>query len=167
MLFFANDNQLSATHTAQHFQAKLCNILTAVNANSASLLTPARSISIDEMMVKFYGMSVLRQYIKAKPRKYGIKHLDICFVCCGYSLKQNSTLLPIYLGSTVELVGVRVVVLQLTQPYLNKGHVIYCDIFFSDMDLAAYLLSRQTCMVGKSSLSKLPNDLKYLARNMH
>ena len=30
-----------------------------------------------------------------------------------------------------------------------------------------YLRSRQTGMVGTSSLTKLPNDLEYLARNMH
>ena len=114
------------------------------------------------MMVKFYGRSVLRQYIKAKPHKYGIKLWAICCACCSYSLKQN-----IYLGSTIESVGGRDVVLQLIQPYLDKGHVIYCDRFFSHMDLAAYLRSRQTGMVATSSLTKLPNDLEYLSRNMH
>ena len=74
MLHFANNTQIPATfNTAQRFEAKLGNLLTAVNKNSASLLTPARALSIDEMMVKFYGRSVLRQYIKAKPNKYGIK----------------------------------------------------------------------------------------------
>ena len=101
MLHFANNTQIPATfNTAQRFEAKLGNLLTAVNKNSASLLTPARALSIDEMMVKFYGRSVLRQYIKAKPNKYGIKLWAICCACCGYSLKQN-----IYLGITVEKVG--------------------------------------------------------------
>ena len=163
MLHFTNNNQIPATlNTAQRFEVKLGNLLTAVNKNSASLLTTARALSIDEMMVKFHGRSVLRQYIKAKPHKYGIKLWAICCACCGYSLKQN-----IYLGSTVESVGGRDVVLQLTQPYLDKGHVIYCDRFFSHMDLAAYLRSRQTGMIGTSSLTKLPNDLEYLTRNMH
>ena len=57
--------------------------------------------------------------------------------------------------------------LQLIQPYLDKGHVIYCDRFFFHMDLVAYLRSRQTGVVGTSSLTKLPNDLEYLARNKH
>ena len=163
MLHFTNNNQIPATlNTAQRFEVKLGNLLTAVNINSASLLTPARALSIDEMMVKFYDRSVLGVYIKAKPHKYGIKLWAICCACCGYSLKQN-----IYLGSTVESVGGRGVVLQLIQPYLDKGHVIYCDRFFFHMDLVAYLRSRQTGVVGTSSLTKLPNDLEYLARNMH
>ena len=44
-------------------------LLTAVNTNNSKLLQPDRSLSIDEIMVKFYGRSVLRQYIKAKPNK--------------------------------------------------------------------------------------------------
>ena len=114
MLNLDNNHRLPATlNTAQRFGAKLGNILTAVNTNSASLLTPARALSIDEMMVKFYGRSVLHQYIKAKPHKYGIKLWAICCACCGYSLKQN-----IYLGSTVKSVGGRDVVLQLTQRHI-------------------------------------------------
>ena len=69
--------------------------------------------------------------------------------------------------STVESVGRRDVVLQLAQPYLDQGHVIYCDRFFSHVDLAAYLSTRQTGMVGTSSLTRLPNDQAYLVRNMN
>ena len=87
MLHLANNNQITQTlKTAQRFQAKLGNLLTAVNKTSASLLTPARALSIDEMMVKFYGRSVLRHYIKANPHKYDIKLWAICCACCGYSL---------------------------------------------------------------------------------
>ena len=57
-------------------------------------------LSIDEMMLKFYGKSVLRQYMPAKPNKYGIKLWAVACACCGYSLTQN-----IYLGSSVQSVG--------------------------------------------------------------
>ncbi|KAI6646989.1 piggyBac-derived 2-like [Oopsacas minuta] len=147
---------------AKRFEAKMGNFLSSFNANSKRLLAPARSLSIDEMMVKFYGRSVIRQYIKSKPTKYGVKLWSICCSCCGYSLTQN-----IYLGSTVEKVGGRDVVLQLTEPYLDKGHVKYCDRFFSHLDIAAYLRSRKTGMVGTSNLKSLPADMAYLVHQMH
>ena len=163
MLHFANNEQINPSlTTAERFGAKLGTLLTAVNTNSSNLLQPARSLSIDEIMVKFYGRSVLRQYIKAKPNKYGIKLWSICCACCGYSLAQD-----LYLGSTVEAVGGRDVVLQLANPYLDKGHIIYCDRFFSHLDLAAYLRSRRAGMVGTSALTQLPPDLQYLVTNMH
>ena len=36
--------------------------MSTLNATSKSLLTLARALSVDEMMVKSYGMSVLLQY---------------------------------------------------------------------------------------------------------
>ena len=114
------------------------------------------------MMIKFYGRSVLRQYIKSKPTKYGIKLWGLCCGCCGYSLRQT-----IYLGSSAGTVSGRDVVIQLTEPYFDRGHVVYCDRFFSYLDLASYLRSRKTGMVGTSSIVSLPPDLDYLVSHMH
>ena len=115
-------------------------------------------------MVKFYGRSVVRQYMPQKPTKYGVKLWGLCCSCCGYSITQE-----MYLGSTVEVVGGRQVVIQLAEPYFHKGHVIYCDRFFSHLDLAAYLRSVGTGMVGTSNMkpTSLPPDLAYLVDNMH
>ena len=163
MLHLTDNQQLPANlPTAKRFEAKLGSILSTYNFNCIKLLRPARSLSIDEMMVKFYGRSVVRQYIKAKPTKYGVKLWSICYGCCRYSLTQT-----IYLGSKSESVGGRDVVLQLSQPFLDKGHVIYCDRFFSHLDLASYLRSRKTGMVGTAGNKSLPLDLNYLVEQMH
>ena len=52
---------------AERFEAKLGTIISYFNKNSRKLLQPVKSFSIDEMMVKLYGRSVIRQYIKSKP----------------------------------------------------------------------------------------------------
>ena len=163
MLHLADNEQIPPDAIpARRFEAKLGNFISSYNTNCKKLLSPARELSIDEMMVKFYGRSVIRQYIKVKPTKYGVKLWAICCACCGYSLTQE-----IYLGSTAGSVGGRDVVLQLTEPLMDKGHVIYCDRFFSHLDLAAYLRSRKIGMVGTTSLTALPPDLEYLIKQMH
>ena len=135
MLHLADNEQIGENLiAAKRFEAKMGNMLSSFNNYSKRLLAPARSLSIDEMMVKFYGRSVIRQYIKSKSTKYGVKLWSICCSCCGYSLTQN-----IYLGNTAEKVGGRDVALQVTEPYLDKGNIIYCDRFFSHLDLASYL----------------------------
>ena len=74
MLHLADNEQIGENLiTAKRFEAKLGNMLSSFNINSKRMLAPARSLSIDEMMVKFYGRSVIRQYIKSKPTKYGVK----------------------------------------------------------------------------------------------
>ena len=103
-------------NTAGRFEVKLGNQVTAVNNNSAKLLSPARPLSVDETMVKFYRRSVLRKHMPAKQNKYkyGVKLWTICHTC-GYSLTQD-----IYLGGSVESVGARHVVMQLAETYLRQ-----------------------------------------------
>ena len=113
MLHFTdNVNIPQDIRTARRFEAKLADQHTDVKCNSAKLLTLARALYIDEMMVKFYGRIVLPQYMPAKPNKYGIKLWAVACTCCGYSLTQY-----IYLGSSVQSVGGRDVMLQLAEPY--------------------------------------------------
>ena len=163
LLHFADNEQIPEdTIPAKRFEAKLGNFISNYNNNCKKLLSPAKELSIDEMMIKFYGRSVVRQYIKAKPTKYGVKLWAICCGCCGYSFTQD-----MYLGGTAGHVGGRDVVLQLSEPFLDKGHVIYCDRFFSHLDLAAYLRSRKTGMVGTTSATSLLRDIDYLVKHMH
>ena len=163
MLHLVNNHKIPLTlDSARRFKAKLGKQLKAVCTNSAKLLLPARALSIDEMMVKFYGRSVIRQYIPAKPHKYGVKLWAICCSCCGYSLTQS-----LYLGSSVQSEGGRDVVIELAEPYFDKGYVVFCDRFFSHLDLAAYLRARSTGLVGTANAKSLPSDLNYLVSIMH
>ena len=36
------------------------------------------SLSVDETMIKFYGRTVLKQYIRDKPEQWGIKQWSLC-----------------------------------------------------------------------------------------
>ena len=163
ILHLANNEKIPQHFdAARRFEYKLGNQLTAVCTNSAKLISPARALSIDEMVVKFYGRSIVRQHIPSKPHKYGVKLWGLCCACCGYSLNQS-----LYLGSSGQAEGGRDVVIQLGEPYFDKGHVIYCDRFFSHLDLAAYLRARSTGLVGTANTNTLPHDLSHLVSIMH
>ena len=86
MLHFTdNKNIPQDLCTARRFEGKLA------NSTLMSIVTPQNfshqlEHSIHEMMVKFYGRSVLRQYIPAMQNKHGIKLWAVAFACCVYSL---------------------------------------------------------------------------------
>ena len=64
MLHFTDNQKLPPDlSTAKRYEAKLDTQLSILNAKSAQLLTPARALSVDEMMVNSYGRNVLRQYM--------------------------------------------------------------------------------------------------------
>ena len=68
MLHFTNNEQIPESMiTAERFETKLENLFAAFNTNSKRYIIPERSLSIDRMIIKLYGGSVVRQYIKSKP----------------------------------------------------------------------------------------------------
>ena len=50
-----------------------------------TIYTPKTAVSIDESMVKFKGRLSFRQYLPAKPIKWGIKIWALCEPSTGYA----------------------------------------------------------------------------------
>jgi len=86
---------------------------------------PGRELSIDESMIKFKGRIFFRQYLPAKPTKWGIKQFALCESDTGYALKFLT-----YTGkSTFERNANQSmseqVVLKMMDGFENKGHRLY------------------------------------------
>ena len=60
ILHLSNNDQIPESMlTAERYEAKLGNLLKSFNDNCRRCIAPARDRSMDEMMIKFYGRSVL------------------------------------------------------------------------------------------------------------
>lgn len=108
--------------------------------------TPGKQLSLDESLLLFRGRLSFKQYIKTKAAKYGIKFYELT-TSDGYVLniiiyKGKETNLTEYGSKTAKLV------LQLMQPYLNKGHHLLMDNFYNSVDLSTHLLSKKTHTTG-------------------
>ena len=81
-----------------------------------------------------------------KPTKFGIKLWVICEADAGYCLRYQ-----IYTGKLdqgQEHGLAHRVVFDLAENYLDKGHRIYFDIFYSTVKLSQDLENRQTYACG-------------------
>jgi len=95
------------------------------------------ALSVDEMMIKFYGRTVLKQYIQNKPDRFGIKIWALCTVngflldCdiyCGkgtniYATKMNPKLSKCALGSRVVLQMIQDFLLSTTPRKINQYYL--------------------------------------------
>ena len=105
------------------------------------------SISIDEMMAKSYARTVLKQFIRGKPIRFGLKFWGLC-TSDGYLLN-----LDLYCGKNSQTgnklancaLGTRVV-LHLLEPFfrlINYNKIpafhLYFDNYFTNMDLILHL----------------------------
>ena len=108
---------------------------------------PGQNLSVDEGMIGFKGRVHFRQYMPAKPTKWGIKVWQICEsdsgYCCGFDVytgKKRDGNRQYGLGYDV--------VWSLTEAYHNQNRHIYYDRFFSSINLAEHLELVNTYVCG-------------------
>lgn len=112
---------------------------------------PFPNIVIDKSMILFKGRLTFKQYIRTKRHCFGIKLYALCDCETGYVLR-----FLVYTGknndknrdNNSDLAVSSVVVIELLEPYLNKGHSFYSDNYFTSPTLENYLFEHKTNCCG-------------------
>lgn len=132
-----------------------------LNSNLARLYTPGANLTVDEQLFPYRGRTPFTQYIPSKPAKYGIKVWWICDSKTHYPLKGM-----IYGGKLAneqrEVNQGERVVLELIGAYRTTRRTIYCDNFFTTLNLAEVLIENQLAIVGtvRSNKRFVPQEFK-------
>ena len=138
---------------------KIGNVLAYLNKRFSGTYNPRRELSIDETMLKFKGRLSIKQYIKIKPVKWGIKLFTIAEAKTGYVLN----ILP-YLGKRADTAFGKTtqVVLDVGKGYLLKGHYFFTDNYYTSVELMMALEKRNTLLCGTVNSNRvgLPSDIK-------
>ena len=99
---------------------------------------PTKNICVDEVMVPFKGRVAFRQYMKAKPHKWGVKLWALAESESGYVVSFD-----VYTGKTDRTqtsLSTGVVLLLLTRSRLTgQGYHLYMDNFYTSVDLLSKL----------------------------
>lgn len=145
---------------------KLCHVRPVLDVLSHKCLInyhPQKEQSVDEGMIAFKGRLSFKQYLPAKPTKFGIKVWERASPHNGYVHEFQ-----VYTGrvegrQTEEGLGSRVVK-DLTRNIQGNHHVIYMDNFFSSPELYEYLLERDTYCCGTVRMNRrgMPEAIKGL-----
>lgn len=149
MLFFKFDSLRG------HIYDKVDPLIKYFNNTMKNSIYPQKELTIDESLVLFRGRLGIRQFIKNKRHKFGIKL---------YVLADPNGLvhrIHMYKGSNDSELGgtghVKKVVLKLVEDYLYAGHSLYMDNFYNSVDLAEDLLSKQTYCTGTLQMNRRGN----------
>ena len=126
---------------------KVRNILTKTKETFKRFFVPRRELSVDECMVGFKGRLFFKQYMPAKPTKWGIKVWTICDARTGYCIGYDVYTGKIGRRNPRKPLGFEVVD-YLCSPHYGKGHHVYIDRFFNSIDIANQLLQNGTYVCG-------------------
>ncbi|CAG2239267.1 UBP15 [Mytilus edulis] len=133
----------------------------ALNQQMRDQYIPKRNVSIDECMIPYKGRVALKQYMPAKPTKWGIKLWALAESDTGYM-----SFCKIYQGKTDRThVGLAstVVISCLEGANLSRqGYHVYMDNYFSSPELFTNLfenLDTGACGTVRQNRRGLPQDL--------
>lgn len=127
------------------------------------LYEPDQNMAIDEQLVKSKHRSGIRQFIKDKPAKFGIKLWVIAESKTGYTWDFD-----VYAGKAGSDLPTNDhglgynVVMKLTEPLLNQGYQIYFDNFYTSSVLvkALYLNGTPSCGTVTENRKGFPKSMK-------
>ena len=145
---------------------KLRNIINMIKETCRMVYSPEKSLSLDESLVLFKGRLSFKQYINTKRAIFGIKLYQLCtfngilldFIVYHGNLAQG--LVRMEEGClTTERIPV-----TLMQNYLEKGHHLFMDNFYTLLPLAKYFLEHRIHVTGtvRDSRKHFPTELKSL-----
>ena len=128
---------------------------------------PNADLTLDEQLLEFHGRVKFRVYMKSKPAKYGIKIVWLCDSETAFALNG----VP-YIGETTLTAAEKenmsiseAISMKTMRPYLNKGHSVTADNWFTTPSLATNLADHDTSLVGtvRSNNRDLPPKAKTTA----
>ena len=140
---------------------KLRPFLDMCEKNFRLLYEPSKNLSLDEACCPFKGRLKFKVYNKAKPQKFHIKLFQVCEAETGYvsgfevytgkqtskSVKEAKVFDPKCNKTTRLVVG-----LMDSLNFLDKGHHLYMDNFYNNLDLCKELFARNCYVVLRTGL---------------
>ena len=113
----------------------------------------------------------IKQYIKAKPIRWGIKTFLLCESKSGYIVNAEIYTGKRDDGNVIDNIGVTGnLVVRLTDMDEIKGqnHIVYTDRFYTTVTLAEILLTRGIRLCGTAMTNRLsfPKDLKRRSKEL-
>ncbi|GFW33192.1 piggyBac transposable element-derived protein 2 [Trichonephila clavipes] len=138
MIHFADNNEAKSQANDRAF--KIRKLITEMNANFQKWGIFDKHLSIDEMMIRYYGHHYFKQYIKGKPIRFGYKMWALCGnngycynldLYCGKEVVDAASIVVL----SKEPLGTRVVKIMLQPVTDPKSHIVYFDNFFNSYNL--------------------------------
>ena len=148
-LHFSDNDMCDVSDPDRDRLHKIRPFLDMLKANCASVFSPGTDLCVDESLVLFKGRVAFKQYIRTKRARFGIKLFELCtssgilldFLVYHGKMRDELVDVPGFLFS--EKVPV-----TLMSRYLDKGHRLFLDNYYTSPVLAQYLLDHGTKLVG-------------------
>ena len=142
---------------------KIRNILEKTREKFKTVYYPSEDITLDESLVLYKGRLLFKQYIKTKRSRFGIKFFELTTadgILLDFMIYQGNMEPALFQPPGENWLITERIPLTLAQPYLDKGHTLTLDNWYTTPKLADYLMERSTKLVGtiRANRKNFPKD---------
>lgn len=128
-------------------------------------IKPNKNLCIDESIMQWKGRLSFKQFVPSKRHRFGVKLFFLCDCYTGFNIdfiiytgQQTEVYLDTELGMSGSLV------ITLLNDYLDKGHVVFLDNWYTSPALFEKLYKRRTGACGtvrktRAGLPTFPSKL--------
>ena len=130
---------------------KIRDIMNMLKERFNTVYYPPEHITVDESLILFKGRLLFKQYIKSKRSRFGIKFYELSTangILLDFILYQGNIEPSLIQPPGEGWLQTERIPLTLIDPYLDRGHTLTIDNFYTTPRLAKYLLERKTKTVG-------------------
>ena len=143
--------------TGQMTDWKMRDLFEIIMTNFSKFYNTSQHLAVDEVILKFKGRILCKQYIPIKRKRFGIKRFKLCD-STGYTYDMN-----VYFGKDRQraanhLTATHATVTNVTKGVEGFGHKLYMDNFFSTPDL--FELSYKARLIRHLFVRSLYKQLK-------
>lgn len=135
---------------------KIKPLLDKLNHNFLKVKIFSKQLSIDEQMVRYYGGHFLKQFIRGKPIRFGLKQWVMACATTGYCYQME-----LYTGKKDPLekdltgLGEKVITSMVSFLEHPEDHVLFFDNFFSSFRLMSILAQMKVRATGTARANRL------------
>ena len=156
-LHFADNDALDARDPDRDRLGKIRPLINLIRDRCAAVYSPGKDLCVDESLVLFEGWVAFKQFTRTKRARFGIKLFELCtsngvlldFMTYHERMSDKLLTLPNHDFLTSDLIP-----LTMLQHYLNKGHRLFVDNYYTTPTMAQYLLEHGTKLVGTARTNR-------------
>ena len=179
-LHFADNDALDARDPDRDRLAKICPLINLIRDRCAAVYSPGKDLCVDESLVLFEGWVAFKQFTRTKRARFGIKLFELCtsngvlldFMTYHERMSDKLLTLPnhdvlldvmtyhermsdkLLTLPNHDFLTSDLIPLTMLQRYLNKGHRLFVDNYYTTPTMAQYLLEHGTKLVGTARTNR-------------
>ena len=162
-LHFQNNAQYNPNDPQRDRLFKIRTIMDLLKNRFKTMYYPSEHITVDESLVPYKGRLMFKQFIKTKRARFGIKMYELASaegILIDFLIYQGNLEAVLLQPPGKNWLHTERIPLTFLDSYLDKGHTLCTDNFYTTPKMAKYLLERQTKTVGtiKPNRKNFPKD---------